>query len=86
MCNVCDIERDSDELVMAESAKAKVNGHVYEVGVLTAGIRRDADGYYYLYSEYISDDQPAVTYNIPLNYCPECGRALKHRQKFEIDI
>lgn len=84
MCRICDIERDSDELVIAETAKAEFNGHVYEVGVLASGIRRDADGHYYLYSEYMSGNQPAVTFNGLLKYCPECGRALERDTIFQL--
>ena len=82
MCDYCDIKEGEFAVLIEADAKAEILGTVYEnIGVLSTGIYKDADGYYSLCSKYITDDQTLATTGIDLDYCPSCGMKLTNRPR-----
>jgi hypothetical protein len=85
MCECCNIEVGTKELFMESDLHASVSGMDFEHGVMATGIRRDEEGYYMLYSEYITvDGKCGAEHNLQLDFCPFCGRELKHKMKIKL--
>ena len=81
MCELCNLENGTEELMMEADAEVTLSGNVCPMGVMNTSIRKDTDGYLWLVARYIPDDEPIVENRIKLDYCPFCGEELKHHAK-----
>jgi hypothetical protein len=82
MCELCNIEKGTKELLMESDLHASVSGMDFEHGVIATSVCRDEDGYYMIRSEYITvDGKRGAEHNIHLDFCPWCGQELKHKIK-----
>ena len=84
-CEFCNIEEDGKELLMESDLHTDLSGKRQGCGVMATGVRKDHDGYYSLYSEYVTEDGKAVAeHGVHLDFCPWCGRELKHMPKLDL--
>jgi hypothetical protein len=84
MCEICNIEKDTAELLMCDIVEAKVGNTVLDEHELSVGILLDADGCHYLVIDYLMQAASVAHVNMQLDYCPNCGRELKHKPKIAL--
>ena len=83
MCELCNIKYGQEEVLIEDDVTTKSVSGEHNIGV-SAGIRMNTNGCYYLYSRAISDNEYVAETNIHLDFCPGCGRELKHRLKINL--
>lgn len=83
MCNFCNVEAGMAELLMEDYVEIKIGRNTQLTPhMLGVYITKDDDGYCNLESSYFGfDDNPMAMVKLPIDYCPFCGRELKHRPK-----
>lgn len=84
MCQICNIEKGKTEHLMNNFDDFKVGDFVVEHG-LSVEIGQDEDGYYHLKMGYFVDGESSCVITMDLDYCPFCGRELKHRNKLRFN-
>lgn len=95
MCELCGIKNDTSEYLMGED----VEGIFFSEATYTSqdcemsvGIEKDAADYLQLVFEFDAEDGRAnretddrFILKFPLDYCPWCGRELKHKPKRQLN-
>lgn len=84
MCSICDLEKDSGELLMENIEPFTISsGPLFEHG-MTVDICRDAEGRYMLKVGRVVGGDMLTSIDINIDYCPFCGRELEHWPKREL--
>ena len=84
MCQICDIERGNSDLLMCYHAGVKIGSRELDDQLLSISIKHDENEKYSLVSSYFIDNNDAVAeVDMPIQFCPFCGKALQHEAAIE---
>lgn len=81
MCEICNITKGNPEFLVSELIPITIGKVIKEAHELAVFIQKDEEDYHNLKIEYIAGDYSLGQVEINLDYCPFCGRELKHKPK-----
>ena len=80
MCRFCNIEEGNGEIIDAKNVEVIIGKRVVEHSLVV--FIDNIENEYELDAEYyIDDDEAVASVRLKLNYCPFCGRELKHENE-----
>ena len=83
MCEICNIENGGMEFLVGKDANITFGSKTLVEADLAVYINKDKDGYYRLETGYYAEDYEMATIEIPIDFCPFCGRKLKKHIRME---